>query len=264
MQEYVISGSGDGFVLSLGGKRLIRHDSAHPALFLGHGDEKISMFRGNFDVRDRVSQRIALRLERFENGTLHFSHPDLSGAFTLRVKAADGLLHLYAHADDPRWNRLWLRLEAEANEHVTGGGEQFSALDLRGRVYPIWTREQGVGRNKLTEITRLADASDGGGGDYHTTFFPQCGFMSSRMYFAQLMNYEYAELDFTDESFHELGIWATEAHFVLGAGESFAELTEMLTGLLGRQPMLPDWAMKGIWLGVQGGTERATAMEKRC
>ena len=256
--------NGTGFVLTLDGKTLIRHSADSPALFLGRGEETIKMYRGNFDIRDRVSERIVPRLEMQTERSLVLTHPDLRGALTLTLEEKDGLLHLRTEASDPRWNRFWLRLCAEPDEHVTGGGEQFSALDLRGKKYPIWTREQGVGRNKLTEITRLADASDGGGGDYHTTFFPQPVFLSSRLYFAQLMNYEYAELDFEAASFHEIGVWTAQTHFVFGAGESIPALTGKLSALLGRQPMLPDWAMKGLWLGVQGGTERATALEKRC
>ena len=39
--------------------------------------------------------------------------------------------------------RLWLRLVAEPEEQVFGGGEQFSYLNLRGHAFPVWTREQG-------------------------------------------------------------------------------------------------------------------------
>ena len=264
MHRFEFDRQGDAFCLTLGGKDLISHSAERPALYLGRGEETITMYRGNFDIRDRVSQRIALRLEGGDGGELSFTHPDLRGTLTLSLSERDGLLFLETKTEDTRWNRLWLRLEAEPEEHVTGGGEQFSALDLRGRNYPIWTREQGVGRNKLTEITRLADASDGGGGDYHTTFFPQPVFLSSRMYFVQLFNSEYSELDFREESFHEIGIWSAQTCFAFGCADSFAGLTEKLTALLGRQPMLPDWAMKGLWLGVQGGTERATALERRC
>ncbi len=248
----------------LEGKELLRHSEESPLLYIGRGDETIRMFRGNFDIRDRVSQRLALRLLSVEGGALRFGHPALGGELHLTLQEENGLLFAHARLDEPGWNRLWLRLPAERGEHVTGGGEQFSCLDLRGRRFPIWTREQGVGRNRLTEITRLADAADGSGGDYHTTFFPQPTLVSSRLYFAHLMNREYAELDFEAEDFHEIGVWSTDARFVFGVGASFAELTEKLTALLGRQPELPDWAMKGLWLGVQGGTERACSLEKRC
>ena len=252
------------FVLSVDGRELIAHSAAKPALFLGRGCEEIRMYRGNFTLRDRLSERFALRFLGAEGGCLRFAHPDLRGEYRLRLTEDKGLVRLTGEAEDPSIDRLWLRLEAEENEHVTGGGEQFSYLDLRGRTYPIWTREQGVGRNKLTEVTRLADATDGGGGDYHTTFFPQPSFVSSRLYFAHLENYEFSELDFREAAYHEISLWSPRLRLVLGTGESYEALLGKLTGLLGRQPLLPEWACKGLWLGVQGGTERALEMQRRC
>lgn len=250
--------------LWLDGRLLLRHSPLAPALFCGRGSETIRMYRGNFEIRDRINERLALRLTSAEGDKLRFSHPDLAGEVCLRAEERDGLLFLALRSADLTVNRLWIRLSAEEGEHLTGGGEQFSALDLRGRLWPIWTREQGVGRNKLTEITRLADALDGSGGDYHTTFFPQPTLVSSRLFFAHLENYEYAELDLREKDFHEIGLWSGEAKLVFGAADSYEALLEKLTGFLGRQPMLPDWAMKGLWLGVQGGTRRALELEKRC
>ena len=247
---------------------LFRHSRSFPSLFLGRGKETIRMFRGNFDISDRVSERFGLFFsgEDEENGKhiLRFTHPCLQGEYQLTVKEQDSMLYLEGSSSDASYNRLWLRLVAEKGEHVVGGGEQFSALDLRGKLWPIWTREQGVGRNKLTEVTRLADALDGSGGDYHTTFFPQPTFLSSRMYFTHVRNYEYAELDFREDTFHEISLWCTDISLTLSCRDSFPALLEALTGLLGRQLPLPDWCMKGLWLGVQGGTKRAVDLENRC
>lgn len=255
---------GGGFALRLEGKLMLLHTPEHPAVFLGRGNESISMFRGNFDIRDRLHERIALQPLGCADGVLRLGHPALAGEYRLRFAERDARLEIDGECGDASWNRLWLRLYAEEKEHVVGGGEQFSALDLRGRLWPIWTREQGVGRNKLTEVTRLADALDGSGGDYHTTFFPQPTLLSSRLYLAHLENYEYAELDLREPDYHEIGLWSTRLRLVLAAAESFPALLEKLGSLLGRQPTLPDWAMRGLWLGVQGGTERAAALEKRC
>ena len=255
----------DGLLLKLDNLELLRHTSDSPAIFAGRGKESISMYRGNFDIEDRVEERFALRLTEVNGDVLSFTHPDMkNGKLTLRVAHDGDYLRLIAYCTDKSINRLWIRLSADENEHVTGGGEQYSALDLRGKIYPIWTREQGVGRNKLTEITRLADANDGGGGDYHTTFFPQPTIISSRLYWAHLENYEYSELDFRAKDFHEIGVWSNNFSLVLSAADSYRELNRSLTAILGRQPVLPDWAMKGIWLGVQGGTERTLELLNRC
>lgn len=260
---FEISQTENGVELRAGEKLILRHSNAHPALFLGSGREKITMYRGNFTVEDRLERRLPLRFETFDGEKLIFAIPGGIEKYTVGVSERGGLLYLTGAAADG-FSRLWIRLEAEPEEHVTGGGEQFSALDLRGRLFPIWTREQGVGRNKLTEVTRLADCSDGGGGDYHTTFFPQPTFVSSRGYFAHLQNYEYSELDFREEDYHELTLWSSAFSLVLGDGRDYSELLRKLTGLLGRQPALPEWAMKGLWLGVQGGTRRALELRDRC
>lgn len=250
-----------GFYLYLGDKRIISHSETEPAVFLGTGREHISMYRGNFQIRDSLTERDAMHFTGGSEDRLCF-HSEAMGDFCLSLSVENGLLRIKGKND--RANRIWLRFAAEAGEHILGGGEQFSFIDLRGRDYPVWTREQGVGRNKLTELTRLADCSDGGGGDYHTSFFPQPSFVSSRLYFAHLENYCYSVMDFREENYHELEIWSGELSLVLGTGASYEELLYKLTGFLGRQPLLPDWAMKGIWLGIQGGTERTTDIEKLC
>ena len=216
--------------------------------YIGRGKENISMYRGNFNISDKI-------LFRKEAG-----NDDISVA----VSEDKGLTRISLSCRDKSINRIWIRIPAEPSERVTGGGEQFSCLDLRGRLFPIWTREQGVGRNPLTEITRLSNESDGGGGDYHTTFFPQPTFVSSGKYFFHLMNSEYSELDFRSSDHHEVCVWANRAEFVFGFADSYRELLISLTGLLGRQPRLPDWAMEGVWLGVQGGTERVTKLLQNC
>lgn len=255
-----------GFDLSLDGVLLLRHREDSPALLIGRGQETVTMYRGNFTVSDAVAHRekprfLSLRQDG-EHAELHFALPR-GGELCCALTEQAGLLHLSV-SGGVDCNRLWLFLYAEEAEHVTGGGEQFSCLDLRGRRFPIWTREQGVGRNKETEITRLADESDGGGGDYHTTFYPQPTFVSSRLYFAHLENYEYAELNFTDPHRHCVEVWSADARFVFGRGKDYYELLRALTALLGRQTPLPDWAVKGLWLGVQGGTDTVRAIEEKC
>ena len=247
---------------------LFRHTPENPAVFLGVGKEKIRMFRGNFDIEDSLTECLPLHFSGCEESgnekQLRFTHPAMTGEYCLCLTEDGPYLRLSGSCGNSRFNRLRIRLPADEKEHITGGGEQFSALDLRGRLWPIWTREQGVGRNKQTEITRLADAADGSGGDYHTTFFPQPTMVSSRMYFAHVENYEYCELDLRESSYHEISLWSTDIRMVLCCAENYPALLEKLTALLGRQPPLPAWAMRGLWLGVQGGTERAVAMEKRC
>ena len=41
------------------------------------------------------------------------------------------------------FDRMWLRVTSSGSEAVYGGGEQFSYFNLKGKLFPLWTGEQG-------------------------------------------------------------------------------------------------------------------------
>lgn len=166
-------------------------------------------------------------------------------------------------SDTSGWNRLWVNIPATADEAVFGGGEQFSHFNLRGKKFPLWVSEQGVGRNKKTYETFLADSEGGSGGDYYTTYFPQPTFVSSQKYFFHVEDSRYMTFDFRHPTRHRIEIWGLPESFRIGVGTSFIEVLSQLTGLLGRQPELPSWAYDGVWLGLQGGTDILEAKLQR-
>ena len=217
------------------------------SFFAGSGSEKVEMFRGNFTISDEIA----------------FIEPG-DGLLEVNFRKDGSLTYVDIKALREDINRIYIRIPSGENEHIVGGGEQFSCLELKGRSFPIWTREQGVGRNKATEITRLADEQDGSGGDYHTTFYPQPTFMSSKMYFVHVFSTEYSVLNFENSDFNEICVWSSDVSLVIGTGENYEELLSQLTEILGRQIPLPTWAIRGMWLGVQGGTERALECLERC
>ncbi len=73
---------------------------------------------------------------------------------------------------------------------------QFTYLDLRrGPTYPVWVREQGFVRDPDAPLyTGVELVFPGAGGDYHTTYWPQAAFLSSRRYYFELATPVYSEL----------------------------------------------------------------------
>ena len=118
--------------------------------------------------------------------------------------------------------------------------------------------DPGVGRDKRQPLTALADVFDGSGGDYHTTYFPQPTFISSRRYYGHVVGYNYMELDFSHENFHEIFILGKPHGMYFNVGSTMVDTLRRLTYFLRRQPELPDWLHDGVILGVQGGTQRVS------
>ena len=256
-----------GFDLVLGGRLLLRHTATTPCLFVGTGVGRMEMYRGNFDIQDRLSERTPLRHAAVAaGGRIDFAAAPgqpvrISATVTLDDESGARIAFVDA---DPAINRVWLRVAAEPNEHVWGGGEQMSYLDMRGRRFPIWTSEPGVGRDKTTKITAEADRTGRSGGDYWTTNYPQPTWLSSRRYALHVETTAYAVLDFRDPALHEIEVWAIPAGIEFWARPDFVGLVTAMADRFGRQPPLPEWIYRGAIIGLKDGVrsfERLARME---
>ncbi len=254
----VILPSDAGFDLMLEQRTILRHRPDAPCLFVGSGEPRVAMFRGNFDIEDCVVERVPLRhAELSRQGAGHriaFSaQQGQPPRIVLIVTSVGRDVTVDFEAADAGVNRVWLRVQAEPEEHVWGGGEQMSYFDLRGRRFPLWTSEPGVGRDKTTAVTFQADVAGRAGGDYWTTNYPQPTYLSSRHYALHVETTAYAAFDFRRPDRHEIEIWAVPARIELWARPSFVELVSAMADRFGRQPPLPEWIYGGAIIGLKDG-----------
>jgi len=278
MGDFDFRATEEGFELRLRGRLAVAHSGSEPFARAGRGEAEYRMHRGNFQVSERLDELVALRDAQVLSAGADSASVVLSrsGLYALRVDFGleDGRLVAAfslpgpsaagSASSTPAPNRFRLSLPASPGDHVYGCGEQFSYLDLRGRKFPLWTSEQGVGRNKLTETTRLADADDGAGGDYYWTFYPQASFVSSAGLWYRLETEAWSEFDFSSPDRHELYAWDLPGRLVIGAAAAQAaparaatmrELVIDQSAYFGRQGPLPGWCHEGAILGIQGGTQ---------
>jgi len=235
------------------------HSAENPAIFLGIGDANYDMYRGNFKITDYVIERLPLRqfsVESFKNKEVITFNFDNKPVLKMTViETPEGRLKAEFSTLDKAFNRFWFRVNATEDEKVYGCGEQLTYFNLRGKNFPLWSSEPGVGRSKDSYISWLAETKDKAGGDYYNTNYPQPTFVSGNKYFCHLQTTAYADFDFTHSDFHELQCWDIPEYLLLDAENSFPALVENITDLFGRQPEMPDWVLDGVILGIQGGTE---------
>lgn len=240
----------DGFEIRLGGRIVARHTAERPFAEVGRGEAAMGMYRGNFDVHDTVLARTALPLVAFVNGALEFrAAPDAAPVLTLAFEGTSLVVRRAAEG----LNRFWFHVHAEPDEHVWGCGEQMSYFDLRGRRFPLWTSEPGVGRDKATAITQRADEEGRAGGDYFTTNYPQPTYLTSRVVAVHVETTAYSVFDFTAAERHTLEVWAVPQRIEFFAEDSFVDLVGQLSHRFGRPPRLPDWIMSGAVIGLKDG-----------
>ncbi|WP_216350612.1 alpha-glucosidase [Paraburkholderia fungorum] len=248
--------------LRVANRTLFEHSPQAPAVFVGRGVETVEMYRGNFDISDYVEERVALRdarLTQNADGSARIElarHADTPAELVITAQRTANGVHL-ALSGDASLNRLWWRVPAQADEHVWGCGEQMSYFDLRGRHFPLWTSEPGVGRDKSTHLTWQADVTSKSGGDYYHTNYPQPTFVSSQKYCLHAQTTAYADFDFRHDGWHELQFWAVPERLEFIVADDFVTLVERISMRFGRQPTLPDWVMNGAILGLKNGRDHA-------
>lgn len=250
------------WILRHNDKILLETSPQRPMIYVGIGQESVEMYRGNFKIEDYLLERMPLRVTGAEETDSGWTL-DLEGRLRIQVMIQGEFADLSFEQLDPSINRFWLRVCADAEESCYGCGEQMSYLNLRGRHFPLWTSEPGVGRDKTTYITWRSDVENKAGGDYYNTNYPQPTYVSSRKYYLHADCTAYADFDFRNEAFHELQFWAVPNRIRMEAGDSWENLLYQLSEFFGRQPLLPDWIYNGVILGVQGGTERAFSLAER-
>ncbi len=245
-----------GFALKHGADTILEYKNDKPMIYVGCGKENVDMYRGNYKIEDYVTERRPLKvtsLERTEDGL----KVDLQGELTMTVQEKDDCAVLAFEQKNPDINRFWFRVQADGEEKCYGCGEQMSYFNLRGRHFPLWTSEPGVGRDKTTYVTWRSDVENKAGGDYYNTNYPQPTYISSKHYYLHVDSTAYADFDFRNEDFHELQIWEVPASIRIEAADDFLGLLEKESAFFGRQPELPDWIYNGLIIGVQGGNERS-------
>ena len=255
--------NGNDFALMHGEDVILENKADKPMIYVGCGKENVDMYRGNFKIEDYVIERRPLSVtgvSETENGVVL----DMNGELAVTVAVDGDCAVLSFEQKNPEINRFWFRVAAEAEEKCYGCGEQMSYFNLRGRHFPLWTSEPGVGRDKTTYVTWRSDVENGGaGGDYYNTNFPQPTFVSSRHYYLHVDSTAYADFDFRNGDFHELQIWNVPASIRIEAADTFLELLEKESAFFGRQPELPEWVYNGLIVGVQGGNERSFGLMEK-
>ncbi|WP_179228908.1 alpha-glucosidase [Parenemella sanctibonifatiensis] len=173
---------------------------------------------------------------------------------TITADGAGAALHLAA----PDVDSIALVSGRTPGAAVHGLGEQFADFDLSGRVIPILTREQGVGRG-VQPLTLLADLTNAGAGATDQfTYAAWPSYVTADLTGVRLTpgaagTDAFVVADTTGSQRVSLEVWGTELTAQLVAADNPAELLEQrqLTGAA--EP--PEWLFEGAVLGMQGGSE---------
>jgi alpha-glucosidase len=230
----------EGFNLYFNDYKFFSHSSKKPCFEIGIGIGKFKQNHASFIINEKIQKRFKFKDYKLLSETnnqiiLEFDYDNISLVVEFFIKKEKLLISF--KCDNPSVNRLWIKIVANKDEAIFGCGEQFSELNLRGKMIPIW----------------VEDASPLSRSDH--TYYPQPNFISTNNYFCHINTSHYSRFNFEGDYFHELYIWNVPEEIYIGKYDTILHVVKELNKFLGLQPKLPEWAFDGIWLGIQGGPE---------
>ena len=242
----------DGDVaLEVGGRVLLRSDGA-PA-FAASYEETVRFAFGIWTFQQpgrtvsRPTATVSLAVEG-DAAVLRARGPE--GASTLRARRVspdEVELRVTVQPTTPA-RELGVRFACEPASHFLGLGEQYNAVDHRGRRVPLWVSEQCIGRSPARR--------NAFSGDHTNTYIPVPFFLDPRGFGVALDTDARAEADLCAD---DPAAWTFSAQDTdelvvrLYTGPTAPAVMTAWTRLQGRTAQPPAWAVEGVWLGVQGG-----------
>jgi sulfoquinovosidase len=162
-------------------------------------------------------------------------------------------LHWQAMVSDSGINFINLIFESTSTEQFFGFGEQFSYLNFKGKKFPVFSEEQGIGRGDapVSFFTNLAGVK----GNAYTTYCAIPFTITTRNRAMLIHNTEYIEFDLKKNEELSFSVNSNSVSGILWTDYTPKKLIEKYTEHSGRMPKLPNWAF-GSWLGLQGGIEK--------
>ena len=246
-----IEAARDGFVVLVGGEKVIVHSRRSPCIEIGRAEISIRRVGGSVVARRRRTAWTVLRDFSVVTNTPEETVIDFGGQIRMRFSRANEFLRLSFVTNDPAVNLFRLRIQAHPAEAIYGLGERASRIDLKGRRHRLWVSERGgvfEGDRGYIAARFGSKAASARGSS-----FPLSTFVSSRNYWCTMDTASFAAFDFRRRSSTLLESWSVPREIVLGVRKNALAALADLGAVAGRQPSLPAWSYDGVWLGVEAG-----------
>jgi len=237
------------------------------AVTAGWSDAAIGYSRGSFTFdtsqNETCLQSQIISMEQGDGEVIATgAFQDCALGFTMRFSALteERLRVEVALSDGDQaltFNRLTVRWTSDEDEALLGFGAQYSFLDMKGRLLPIWCEEQGHGRG-LEPITEIINTgSPGSAGDWYTSYTAVPYFLSNRNYGFLVENSEYLEFDFREPTVSHMTVFSGAMAAQIVYGQSPMDVVKGYTQYSGRMDPLPEWTQNGAIVRSYGGSEEA-------
>jgi alpha-glucosidase len=158
---------------------------------------------------------------------------------------------------------IWISAMSSKEERFYGFGHQYSFINMKGKLLPILTREQGNGRG-LEPLTFLQNLlMHYGGGSWDTTYIAVPQYVTSKLSSLYLENYDICFFDLREDDITKVFVESDSLNARIIHGTSYFDIISSYTQYTGRMNPLPEWITNGSVVGMEGGEEFLLSVYKK-
>ena len=259
-----IQTTADGFDLVLDGRLILRHRSDAPCLFVGQGDARMDMYRGNFDIEDYVIERTPLAhavVSGTDDRLLGRSGPAGSAA-SFSVSGDDRNAAIAFQTDGSVHQPDLAARSGRARTSMSGAAASRCRISTCAAAdFPSGPRSPAsdATRRRKSRSRRMSAASRAattGTPTIRSRPISRPGAMRCMWRRPPIRPSTSAAADF-----HEIEVWAVPERIELTARPTFIALVEAMSERFGRQPPLPEWVYGGAIIGLKDGANSFERLE---
>lgn len=238
-------------MLEFKGRKVFSHSATSPFISIGNGGIRYKSSHGSFSVKKEKAGSVALDNYKIDGDSLELFRNDIAVKLTFTEK--NGILYANIGIRGEIKN-VSFSFDSHNNEMFFGGGEQYRKLNFKGEKVTNFVSEH-IKVMPIVEKTifrkfkkyRVRSHSE------INSYSPMSTFVSSDKYALRFDTDGYGEQDFTQADKTVFTYWDTPKGFCYITEDSFKDISRKLAEDIPSNPFLPDWAYKGMILGVQGG-----------
>ncbi len=252
--------TGEGFVLSFDGRRLLSHSRRNPCLEIGRSEGAPRLPRGGESPRRTRARALPLRSYAVVESSPERLVVEFESRVVMTIALEGNRLSISFAAREPGYNLFRLRLAAWPDEAIYGcgdarfrarrGGSRGARLDRKLSRIPLWVRDSGA----IGETGRRGSRPRGG-----SSSLPIAAFVSSGGYWCAVDTSAFVRFDFRRRNSTLVEAQAVPREIIIGFREGGPALVSDLSAALGRQAAPPAWCRAGACLGLSGGEGKVEA-----
>ena len=232
-------------------KDLFKFDQLN--MMVAYGEATYQMSRGTFKTKDKIKNKFKLMFKHFDQSIYWYETDGKKVGIAPTLKNNHLEIKIINQTD---FNRFWLELPSDSNEHFYGCGEQFTHFDLKHKAVNIWVSEHHSVKKILKKFLRekIFGVNPNHIGPFkdQQTYYAQPTFLSSYKYLIHSESNAYQTYDFKSDKtvlfYREI---PKKIHMLYD--DQFLDIASATKALLGHQPALPKWTDQGLIIASQGG-----------